>query len=312
MYEEGKNFMNIHVFFHDNDLDGRASGAILKKSLQELMKLSVILHPYNYGDPFPYNEISSKDVLYFADVVVTPYSEMVDIYKKYDTTIIDHHQSFINFISYRSDIQIFKGIQVSDKRSACELTWNYLFPNDKTPLPIKLLSSYDTWDNTDQDFWNTVVLPFQYGMKVIETSPIINWLFWEQLLSFTPEQEENFVAETAKNGQIILKYQETTNKKIVSTNSFETNFNELRTICCNSNLKTSDLYNSVWDEKKYDIMLTFDINKNGLYSVSLYTTKEHLDVSAIAKKYGGGGHKKAAGFSAKNMIIMDDVLMFKN
>ena len=33
------------------------------------------------------------------------------------------------------------------------------------------------------------------------------------------------------------------------------------------------------------------------WSYSLYTTKD-IDCSALAKKYGGGGHKKAAGFKA--------------
>lgn len=28
---------------------------------------------------------------------------------------------------------------------------------------------------------------------------------------------------------------------------------------------------------------------------------DNIDVSAIAKQYGGGGHAKAAGFSVKNL-----------
>jgi nanoRNase/pAp phosphatase (c-di-AMP/oligoRNAs hydrolase) len=34
--------------------------------------------------------------------------------------------------------------------------------------------------------------------------------------------------------------------------------------------------------------------------VSLYTTKD-IDVSEIAKKYGGGGHKQAAGFTCDKL-----------
>ena len=33
-----------------------------------------------------------------------------------------------------------------------------------------------------------------------------------------------------------------------------------------------------------------------LRTVSLRTIKEDIDLSAIAKKYGGGGHRKSAGF----------------
>ena len=40
--------------------------------------------------------------------------------------------------------------------------------------------------------------------------------------------------------------------------------------------------------------------------VSLYTTKINIDVSKIAKLYGGGGHKGAAGF------VSDDINLFLN
>ena len=35
---------------------------------------------------------------------------------------------------------------------------------------------------------------------------------------------------------------------------------------------------------------------------SFRTTRNDVDVSAIAKKLGGGGHKKAAGFSSEGSI----------
>ena len=36
------------------------------------------------------------------------------------------------------------------------------------------------------------------------------------------------------------------------------------------------------------------------YTVSVYTEKD-IDVSKIAVKHGGGGHKKAAGFICENL-----------
>jgi nanoRNase/pAp phosphatase (c-di-AMP/oligoRNAs hydrolase) len=36
--------------------------------------------------------------------------------------------------------------------------------------------------------------------------------------------------------------------------------------------------------------------------VSLRTTAEDLDVSAIARKSGGGGHRMAAGFSSERSV----------
>jgi len=44
-------------------------------------------------------------------------------------------------------------------------------------------------------------------------------------------------------------------------------------------------------------MLTYSIGNNKLINVGLYTTKKDFHVGNIAKKFGGGGHSGAAGFS---------------
>lgn len=35
---------------------------------------------------------------------------------------------------------------------------------------------------------------------------------------------------------------------------------------------------------------------DGRWTISLYTTHDDVDCGAIAKKYGGGGHRQASGF----------------
>ena len=37
------------------------------------------------------------------------------------------------------------------------------------------------------------------------------------------------------------------------------------------------------------------------YTVSLYSEQNNIDVSKICQKYGGGGHKGAAGFNRKEL-----------
>lgn len=44
-------------------------------------------------------------------------------------------------------------------------------------------------------------------------------------------------------------------------------------------------------------------NENGTFKVSLRTTHQGIDVSRLAKMLGGGGHKKAAGFTVKELGI---------
>ena len=71
-------------------------------------------------------------------------------------------------------------------------------------------------------------------------------------------------------------------------------------------LTNSQMFDSVWDNTKYDAMLTFGWRK-GKWTVSLYTDKEHVDVSVAAKNRGGGGHKQAAGFQCEELPFLNNI-----
>ena len=301
----------IHIFYHSGDFDGLCSGAVIKHYhlTQNIPEDQIIFQPLQYGESFPYDKISANDQVIFADVSISPYSEMIEIYKKYDTTIIDHHQTLIAALR-ASDVQQFKGLQVSGKKAACELCWNFYFPEKEPPTFVKLLSTYDVWDNSDIDFWNSVVLPFQYGLKTQDLRPYKSWAFWQSLFLMNQSSMDAFVAQTVRDGFLILDYQDQINRKVLNANVFDAKFDTLDAICCNSNFKNSGFFMSKWDEKKYDLMLAFDIDKNGRYNVSLYTTKDYIDVSALASRHGGGGHKQAAGFSATTLSVKDGIINF--
>ncbi|MFA5069774.1 MAG: DHH family phosphoesterase [Patescibacteria group bacterium] len=53
-------------------------------------------------------------------------------------------------------------------------------------------------------------------------------------------------------------------------------------------------------EARFTLLLKEE--KNGQVRGSLRTTREDVDVSRIAARFGGGGHKKAAGFSVKGRL----------
>lgn len=51
-----------------------------------------------------------------------------------------------------------------------------------------------------------------------------------------------------------------------------------------------------------DAILVIRERKEGGIKASMRTTKDHVDVSIIAQTFGGGGHKKAAGFSLEHSL----------
>ena len=83
--------------------------------------------------------------------------------------------------------------------------------------------------------------------------------------------------------------------------SFLHNFEGYRCICINGSLGSSVMFDTVYDKKKHDLMLIFVNCNNTFWKISLYTYSEDIDVGAIAKKFGGGGHRGAGGFTVKSL-----------
>lgn len=68
------------------------------------------------------------------------------------------------------------------------------------------------------------------------------------------------------------------------------------------------------DLKGSGIGATFREVSPSVYKISLRSNSQDIDVSKIAVKYGGGGHRRAAGFSSNKPIevIKKDIITFFN
>lgn len=301
----------IRIIYHSADFDGHASGAIARYYFSEFARKEFTMHPYNYGQEFPFDQFKSGDELYFLDVTYQPNDDMMNFEKEYGWSvyICDHHKTVVE-----SDIinHISGGI-LDQAKSGCELTWEYFF-KDKMPEAIHLLDRYDVWDRSNEDRWENVIYPFQMGFKLFDTNPYLERIYnktWKRMFEFDSVQMENFIDNTIKQGRTIMKYQRSVDKSTVRWLTEELNFDGYRAIVANSPAKNSQFFDSIWDEEKYDIMVMYSRSKYGI-TTSIYTTKDDIDCSSIAKKYGGGGHRKAAGFGAKNFIIENGVIDFVN
>jgi uncharacterized protein len=265
----------MKCFYHAADFDGRCSAAIVKYFNPDCELIGI-----NYGDEFPWYEIKFNETVYMLDFSLQPFIDMIKLRDRCNLIWIDHHISAIKDME-NSKLK-FDGIQ-KDGIGACNLTWNY-FSENKVPLSVKLLAEYDVWIHDDER-----TLPFQYGLKTEETIPN-NLRLWKRLF-----EDENFVGNIIYKGEYILKYVENENNIYCKSCSFETELEGYKCIAINKMITNSKMFDGYYDNKIHDIMLTFGF-RNGSYTVSLYTDKESIDVSIIAKKYNGGGHKQAAGF----------------
>ena len=277
--------------YHNKDLDGFTSGAIIKLKYPDAK-----MYGHDYGLVFDVH-IDNEPVI-MADISL-PMDEMLEVSKKsnWQFTWIDHHISAIKEykkITSNNNSSFCEAV-LEDGISACEGSWKYLFPGIEMPIAVRLLGEYDTWRNQDKQRWENEILPFQYGMRLIcnslESFPM-------EVLGINYQKEDIF--KIIEDGKTVLKYQRQTNQLLCERTSFEADFNGLKAICLNGGGLNSNSFDGFYDEKKHDIMIPFQYD-GGKWKISLYTTKENVDCSSIAKENGGGGHKKAAGFETKDI-----------
>ena len=276
----------IHIFYHSADLDGHCSGAIAFRHLEPNTD-NIRSYGINYGQDFPFDVINRADTVYMLDFCLQPFDDMLKLNESCNLVWIDHHKSAIEEADKHPEIFI-KGAREIGK-SGCELTWEYMHDSKPMPKGVNYLGRYDVWDLSDP-----VYLKFQYGMKMHDTiSP--NAIVWSKLLA----DDDNFLEFVTQSGDIVLTYKSQEDMKYVSSYAFPIEFEGYKTIACNKGFTSSQLFDSI--EEDYDILLTFVRMKEGRWTISMYTTKDDIDVGAIAKSKGGGGHKGAAGFQADEL-----------
>jgi oligoribonuclease NrnB/cAMP/cGMP phosphodiesterase (DHH superfamily) len=293
----------IYILYHSADLDGHCSGALSRIYFERIHHFKINkdfkMMSINYNQSFNV-DISKNDSIYLLDFTL-PLERMVELQNiiQDKLIVIDHHISAYKECSDKINNYIY------GEESACWLTYKYFFGLPKTHHFLKRLSDYDIWRNEDDEWWNKHVLPFQFGMRMKQTDPIINIELWETLFDEMSFKNLDFVYSIQKNGELLIEYQKQQYKIISKNNAFSILFEGLRAICINNGQYSSLLFESIWDEDKYDIMLAFSYRQEGYWTVGLYTTKnKNIDCSIIAKKYCGGGHKCAAGFKIDDINII--------
>lgn len=273
--------------YHEADLDGVMSAAIVKKYFKEKGE-GIDLIPYNYGKEIP--DVSKYDEVFIVDVSFG--ERTVNLFQEWEddgigVVWIDHHKSAIDSVGrYASSIKGKRRVGTA----TCELTWEYLFDDIRTPMIVQLLSAYDVWDH-DRFDWSDV-LSFQYGMRGYcgldpDTAEV----------ALGDISDGYGVDDIISRGETIIEYIYEKNKGEVRMFSFEAEIAGHKAICMNTTEFNSTTFESIYDPNIHDMMMSFCWNGR-FFRCSLYTTKEDPDCSEVARSVspGGGGHRQAAGF----------------
>jgi hypothetical protein len=230
-----------------------------------------------------------------------------------EITWIDHHKSAID-----SHPTYIPGYRI-DGVAACRLAWQYFlqrFPfggpechilnlpakqdyidrKVTEPLSVRLAGEYDIWDHRgDGD------LEFQFGLDCLVP------IQWDKLLSTgEPDAEGEYIADILRYGRAAMQCYKKRDGDIMRERSFLVDWEGLKflaltTARCNSQtFAARDVA-----ETGHDALMAFFYNGKR-WTVSLYHAahRKDLDLSAIAVKYGGGGHRGACGFTIDKLPFL--------
>ncbi|HOB90022.1 MAG TPA: DHHA1 domain-containing protein [Candidatus Colwellbacteria bacterium] len=263
----------IVVLYHKGCSDGFGAAWVLWKKFKD----RAIYWPMEYQVPPPAilksaSEVYMVDFGFLAEIMKT-------LASKYKITAIDHHQS------QKQAIKFAKESVFDIKHSAAVLTWNHLNPKKPTPELLRRIEDVDLWK-----------------FKIKDTKEAVAWLesheqdfkLWDKLIRDfqNPKKRSAFL----KEGAAILRYQEQTVKEL-SDAAVPAVFEGKKAMVVNSPILASQIGNRL-ASKEGRVAIIWS-NKNKKIFVSLRSIGQ-TDVSELAKRYGGGGHKHAAGFGFKS------------
>lgn len=280
----------IHCIYHDRDLDGITSAAIVQRLVP-----GVALHGMDYGDKVPWDAFGPDDTVWVVDFCpdTGPCLATMPNMRRLVATVArviwcDHHATALNGAAAAGlNPPGMRGLD----HSGCELTWMTAFPDAPMPRAVHLLGRYDIHDRTDPD-----ALPFQQGMQALGLTPESKE--WQTLLAPPDDPTTDMlVRQLTLQGLPILKWQEQYWLRYFADNAYPVEFEGQKGLALNvCPPNGSRCFEDTPSAKDRPLWVTFGRCADGTWKLSFHAPSDSdVDCAAIATRHGGGGHDKAAG-----------------
>lgn len=274
----------IKVLYHANCLDGSGAAYVAWRffdSIAAQMDYDIEYIPVQYGKPPPDNLTDCQ--IYIVDFSY-PRQTLIDMADKASSiTVIDHHKTSQEDLK---DLNLPNGKIIFDmNHSGAILTWKYFFPGKIPPMLLMHIE--------DRDLWK-----FEYVNTKTVTAGLMQYpdfKSWEQFIY------SDRLHELAIEGSAITKFINIQIEKIIQTPPILFPLESIIVPYYNvpGFMISECLHQALikYPECLYAVGY-FDLLAENKRVYSVRSNKEtDVDVSLIAKKWGGGGHKSAAAFS---------------
>lgn len=264
---------DIIIIYHKNCLDGFASAFIAYQKFGDTAEYL----PFAYDETLP--ELEHKQI-YFLDFSCKR-DQLLKLKETNNVIVIDHHKTA------EKELEGIDGCIFDMSKSGCRLTWEHFNPLiTEIPTYIKYIE--------DRDLWKFNFIESKAFCLALHSTMSFTFSCWESL------KDGLTIAYLLNLGAKLLEIQE---KEV---NSFVKNAHTVTVaghtgLACNVPPKYSSDLGNVLAKHTLTFGLTYYFDGfQWLYSLR---SVGEFDVSEIAKQFGGGGHKNAAGFSSLSPIF---------
>ena len=267
----------ILVLYHGNCMDGSAGAWVAWKK---------------FGDQAEYlpqerTKIPEVDIFKDKEVYIIDYSftkeQMLSFEEVAEKFVcLDHH------ISAKEGIESLKEYTFDTTHSGSYLAWKYFFPESSVPLLIEYISDSDTWTHKLSDYEDIDAYIYR------DTEKSSEFLYFEDL---SKELGTDEGLERAKRMGKLFREAHEKRVSIYEEKAELINFEGYDIYAVNAPRDIRSELGHRLAKKTGLFSMIFSYEK-GIWKCSLRGVKD-FDVSVIAIKHGGGGHKNAAAFAVK-------------
>ena len=254
------------VIYHKGCTDGFGSAWAAWKLLGDRAEY----HAAKYGEPPPDVKGKNVIVLDFAYDNATT-KQLISEAKSF--LIIDHHKTAM------TNLHDIACAHFDMNHSGAMLAWKFFHPNKEPPRLIKLIEDRDLWR------WE-IPLSREFSSAF-------------DMVKFDFEEFDNYLDDSEIDsaqvrGAAILAYSKTAIARIAK-NAAPRKIDGKSVLVVNSPHWMSEIGNVLSLKSDFSVIWYYDHERRQV-KVSLRADHNDADVSEVAARWGGGGHKKAAGF----------------
>lgn len=263
--------MKTIVIYHGNCKDGFAAAWA---AWDEIDSEDVEYYPAQHGTDPP--DVVGKRVYILDFSYKRPVMEKL-IEDAFELTVLDHHKTA------EAELEGLPGCHFDMNRSGAMMAWEFFNPGIPAPWTIRYVQDRDLWrwELPDSEAINAYIssLPYEFEMwdcACWDVNTVVEYGY------AVLRRNQQYVESTAARAMRI----DFEGHNVPIVNATYMDISEVL-----DHLRKGEPFAMGWHQ-----------GPDGGFNYSLRSTDESVDVSEIAKKYGGGGHRNAAGFRVERPV----------